>query len=149
MELSPSWEADSCAATQELPNILCNPRFITVFTRALHRFLSWARPIQSIPSHPILLRSILTIRSFEKSKSDGRGFESRWGHCISFLNISLLILFLLFIHFLVFWFYPTSLILKNKMGLMRSPCSLCLYVYLPNLFPVVCCVKRKYAVNSS
>jgi hypothetical protein len=32
--------------------------FITVFTRALHWFLSWAISIQSIPSHPISLRSI-------------------------------------------------------------------------------------------
>jgi hypothetical protein len=26
MELSPSWEAASCAATQEFTNILCNPK---------------------------------------------------------------------------------------------------------------------------
>jgi hypothetical protein len=32
-----------------------------VFTRALHWSLSWARSIQSIPSHPISLRSILII----------------------------------------------------------------------------------------
>jgi hypothetical protein len=35
--------------------------FITVFTRALHWSLFWARSIQSIPSHPISLRSILTL----------------------------------------------------------------------------------------
>jgi hypothetical protein len=33
-------------------------RFITVFTRAL---LSWARSIESIPPHPISLRSILVL----------------------------------------------------------------------------------------
>jgi hypothetical protein len=33
-------------------------RFITMFTRALHWSLSWATSIQSIPSHPISLRSI-------------------------------------------------------------------------------------------
>jgi hypothetical protein len=33
-------------------------RFITVFTRALHWSLSWARSIQSIPSHPILSLNI-------------------------------------------------------------------------------------------
>jgi hypothetical protein len=35
--------------------------FITVFTRALHWSLSWARSIQSIPSHPFSLRSILIL----------------------------------------------------------------------------------------
>jgi hypothetical protein len=38
-----------------------NRRFITVFTRALQWSLSWARPIQSIPSHHISLRSILIL----------------------------------------------------------------------------------------
>jgi hypothetical protein len=32
-----------------------------VFTRALHRSLSWARSIQSIPPHPISLRSIVIL----------------------------------------------------------------------------------------
>jgi hypothetical protein len=32
-----------------------------MFTRALHWSLSWARSIQSIPSHPISLRSILIL----------------------------------------------------------------------------------------
>jgi hypothetical protein len=36
-------------------------RFITAFTRALHWSLSWARSIQSPPSHPISLRSILIL----------------------------------------------------------------------------------------
>jgi hypothetical protein len=35
--------------------------FITVFTRALHWSLSRARSIQSTPSHPISLRSILIL----------------------------------------------------------------------------------------
>jgi hypothetical protein len=40
-------------------------RFITVFTRALHWSLSWARSIQSIPSHPISLRSILILSTHQ------------------------------------------------------------------------------------
>jgi hypothetical protein len=36
-------------------------RFITVFTRALHLSLSWVRSIQSIPPHPVSLRSILIL----------------------------------------------------------------------------------------
>jgi hypothetical protein len=51
--LSPSWEAGSCAA------FYGTRRFITAFTRALHWSLSWTRLVQSIPPHPISLRSIL------------------------------------------------------------------------------------------
>jgi hypothetical protein len=45
---------------KNLPAIYGTRRFITVFTRALHWSLSWAKSIQSIPFHPISLRSILT-----------------------------------------------------------------------------------------
>jgi hypothetical protein len=38
-----------------------NRRFVTVFTRARHWSLSWARCIQSTPSHPISLRFILML----------------------------------------------------------------------------------------
>jgi hypothetical protein len=62
MELSPSWEAANCAATQEINPAFYGTRwFITVFTRALHRSLFWARSIQSLPSDPISLRSILIL----------------------------------------------------------------------------------------
>jgi hypothetical protein len=61
MELSPSGGATNSAGTQEFPSIYGTRRFITVFTRALHWSLSWARSIQSIPSHPISLRSILIL----------------------------------------------------------------------------------------
>ena len=38
-------------------------RFITVFTRARHMSLSWARSIQSVPPHPTSRRSILILSS--------------------------------------------------------------------------------------
>jgi hypothetical protein len=64
MELSPSWETASCSAVHEFSSILCGTRrFIIVFTRALHRFLSWARSIQSIPPHTIFLILILILFS--------------------------------------------------------------------------------------
>jgi hypothetical protein len=51
-------------------------RFITVFTRALHWSLSWARSIQSIPSHPVSLFRV------EKSTSEepvaAGGCSSHW-----------------------------------------------------------------------
>jgi hypothetical protein len=61
--LSPSWEAASRSATQEFPTFYGTRMFITVFTRALHWSLSWARSIQSIPPHPISLRLILILSS--------------------------------------------------------------------------------------
>jgi hypothetical protein len=60
-ELSPSWEAANCAATQELPAFYGTRRFITMFTRAFHWSLSWARSTQLTPSHPISLRYILIL----------------------------------------------------------------------------------------
>jgi hypothetical protein len=44
---------------KNFPTLYGTWRFITMFTRALHWSLSWNRSIQSIPPHPIYLRSIL------------------------------------------------------------------------------------------
>jgi hypothetical protein len=41
-------------------------RFITMFIRALYWSLSWARSIQSTPSHPISLRSILILSTHQR-----------------------------------------------------------------------------------
>jgi hypothetical protein len=47
--------------SKNFPAFYWTRRFITVFTRALHCSLSWARSIQFIPSYPISLRSILIL----------------------------------------------------------------------------------------
>jgi len=57
MEQSHPWEANSHSASQE--TLHGTRRFITVFTRARHYSLSWARWTQSTPSYPISPRSIL------------------------------------------------------------------------------------------
>jgi hypothetical protein len=60
MELSPSWEAVICAATQELPSNLWNPKF----HHRVHKgppmvpVLSQIDPVHTIPSY---LRSILIL----------------------------------------------------------------------------------------
>jgi hypothetical protein len=61
MYLSPSWEAANCAATQELPKILWNPKFHHSVHKSPPLILSWTKSIQSIPPHPIPLTFILTI----------------------------------------------------------------------------------------
>jgi hypothetical protein len=60
MELSPPWAAASCADTQELPNILWNPKVHYRVHNSRPLAPSWARSIQSILTNPISLRSILT-----------------------------------------------------------------------------------------
>jgi hypothetical protein len=48
---------------KNIPTFYGTRRFITVFTRAIHWSLSWARWIKSIPPHPTSLRSILLLSS--------------------------------------------------------------------------------------
>jgi hypothetical protein len=48
---------------KKFPTFNRTRRFITVFTTAIRWSLSWARSIQSIPPHPICLRSILILSS--------------------------------------------------------------------------------------
>jgi hypothetical protein len=50
MELSPSWEAASHAAAQEITNILWNPKF----HYSEPSIGPYNEPIQSSPYHPIL-----------------------------------------------------------------------------------------------
>jgi hypothetical protein len=53
MELSPSWEAANCAATQELPSILWNPKVYYRVNKSiqLDPILSQINPIRTIPSY--------------------------------------------------------------------------------------------------
>ena len=48
MEQSHSWKAKRFSASQEIPRILWNPKFITAFKSARHLSLSCASLIQSI-----------------------------------------------------------------------------------------------------
>ena len=56
MEHSPSSNANRFSAS---PEIYGTRRFITTTTSARHLFLSWARSIQSMPSHPTSWTAIL------------------------------------------------------------------------------------------
>ena len=62
-ERSPSWKADSSSSSQETPAFDGTRRFITMFTRACHCYVSWARWIQSTSSHYIYLRSTFVLSS--------------------------------------------------------------------------------------
>jgi hypothetical protein len=53
MELNPYWEAPIVQPLKNFPTFYGTRRFITVFTRALHWSLSWARSIQSISPNSI------------------------------------------------------------------------------------------------
>jgi hypothetical protein len=58
------WKADSHSTCQKISCFLYGTqKFITVFTKARHWTLSWAKRIQFVPSIPISLRSILMLSS--------------------------------------------------------------------------------------
>jgi hypothetical protein len=64
MGLSTTREATRCLATRYFPALHGTRRFNTEFTRALHLFLSLARPIQSTSPHPTSPRSILIVYEY-------------------------------------------------------------------------------------
>jgi hypothetical protein len=64
MELSPSWEAANCAATQELPSILWNQKMHCRVHKSPHWSLSSAGLSQSVPPRPISRRSILILFTY-------------------------------------------------------------------------------------
>jgi hypothetical protein len=63
MELSPTWEADSHADTQELPNVLWNPKFHYRVQKSppLDPILSQINPVHITPAY---LRSILILSTY-------------------------------------------------------------------------------------
>jgi hypothetical protein len=62
MELSPSWEATNCAATRELPSILCNPEVSYCVHKSprLAPIMSHFNPVHTTPSF-LSLRFILIL----------------------------------------------------------------------------------------
>jgi hypothetical protein len=89
MELSLSEKPSIVLLLKNFPLFYGTWRFVTVFPRALHWSLFWARLIQSIPSHYISLRSILIFSTH--------------------LSLGLLICLVHFALFLAFIFSPIML----------------------------------------
>ena len=63
MEQRPSWYTNQFWASQQIPRILWNLKFLTAVARARHLSLSWASWNQSIPPHQTFPRSNLILPS--------------------------------------------------------------------------------------
>ena len=61
---SPSWEANWCWTSQEIPHILWSLKLHYSIHKSLHLPLSWASLIQSILPHATSWRSILILFSY-------------------------------------------------------------------------------------
>jgi hypothetical protein len=65
IDLCHSWTATGWSVTKKnFPTLFVTLKFITTFTTAHHWSLSCDRSIQSVPRHPVFLRSILIFCSF-------------------------------------------------------------------------------------
>ena len=64
MQQNPSWEANSCLASQSISLLLGNLKWITAVTRSRYSFSSWSRIIESLISHTIALWLILILPSY-------------------------------------------------------------------------------------
>jgi hypothetical protein len=72
---------------KKFPEYYGTRMFITMLTRACHRFLSWIRRIQSTPSHSISLRSILISSHIYLGLVNGpfpRGFPTKTSYAFLF-----------------------------------------------------------------
>jgi hypothetical protein len=86
-ELSPSCELSNCAATQELPSILWNPK---VHYRPHNWSQSWARSIQPIPSYisKIHINIVHPPKSWYSEWSLSFWLSHQYPACIPFLSYS-------------------------------------------------------------
>ena len=85
---SPSWTANSPSACQEST---CNLWKLKIHYRVhkIHHFVSWARWLQSLPSHPVSWRSVLILPSSRYLGLPNRllasGFSTR--PCMTFYHV--------------------------------------------------------------
>jgi hypothetical protein len=130
MEKSPSWEASSYSASQEIPRLLWNRKFITVFARSRNWTLSWASCIQSAPSQSIALGFVLILSFHTHFSLPDQNFT-----CISRLPHAFYILH----PYHLPWFDHTdhiwwSVQITKLLIMQSSPASRYFLLLCPNIF---------------
>jgi hypothetical protein len=100
MDVNQAWKASTCSATlKKFPEFYVTWRFVTVFTRAYHRPLSWARWVHSTPTHSVPLVSILIqwnrhlrflLRKWIWTQNGGKSYMKviwHWGNWLGIIQI--------------------------------------------------------------
>jgi hypothetical protein len=120
MDQSPSWEANSRSDSQEVSNFYGTRRFITVFTTARHRSLSWAKWTQFTTSHPTIIRSILILSFHLRKGFQGGLFPAGFPNKILYAFLMFLICATFSAHFTSPWFDHHNVI-RWRVQTMKLP----------------------------
>jgi hypothetical protein len=152
MKQSPFWEGYSTLGSSRILCFYITQRFITVFTRAYHRSLFWARWIQSTHSNHSAWQYIFYIFPFtprsSESPSSFQDFHLNFA-CISLLSmLATCLVRLIVVDFVILIIFDEEKILwsSSLCIFLQPPCHLLSLMSKCYQHPVLCFEKYNMTV---